>query len=242
MVAPSVPDHHRLLSIDQLAERSGITVRNIRYYAGRGLLPPPTLRGRTGLYGPDHLARLELISELSALGFTLTAIEGHLERLPDSATADDLALQRALLTPWVPEQLEEVDRAELDRRAGRTLGPDDLTALEGIGVVSLLADGRVRLHGPATLSSGLAVLDSGLPADTWRRAHRIIERHTTALADELMAMFQEEVLQPYRDRGRPPDERRRLAEALSQLKPITVRGVVTAFGRAVNRAIRDRMG
>lgn len=242
MVAPSVPDHHRLLSIDQLAERSGITVRNIRYYAGRGLLPPPTLRGRTGLYGPDHLARLELISELSALGFTLTAIEGHLERLPDSATADDLALQRALLTPWVPEQIEEVDRAELDRRAGRTLGPDDLTALEGIGVVSLLADGRVRLHGPATLSSGLAVLDSGLPADTWRRAHRIIERHTTALADELMAMFQEEVLQPYRDRGRPPDERRRLAEALSQLKPITVRGVVTAFGRAVNRAIRDRMG
>jgi DNA-binding transcriptional MerR regulator len=242
MVAPSVPDHHRLLSIDQLAERSGITVRNIRYYAGRGLLPPPTLRGRTGLYGPDHLARLELISELSALGFTLTAIEGHLERLPDSATADDLALQRALLTPWVPEHLEEIDRAELDRRPGRALGPDDLAALEGIGVVSLLADGRVRLHGPATLGSGLAVLDSGLPAATWHRAHRIIERHTTALADELMTMFQEEVLQPYRDRGRPADERRRLAEALSQLKPITVRGVVTAFGRAVNRAIRDRMG
>ncbi len=57
-----------------------------------------------------------------------------------------------------------------------------------------------------------------------------------------MALFQDEVLQPYRDRGRPADERDRLAEALSQLKPVTVRGVVTAFGRAVNRTIREQLG
>jgi hypothetical protein len=49
------------------------------------------------------------------------------------------------------------------------------------------------------------------------------------------------VLQPYRDRGRPAEERGRLAEAFSQLKPVTVRGVVTAFGRAVNRTIRERI-
>jgi hypothetical protein len=55
-------------------------------------------------------------------------------------------------------------------------------------------------------------------------------------------MFQDEVLQPYRDRGRPADERARLAAALAHLKPITVRGVVTAFGRAVNRTIRQRLG
>src|SRR3954452_20488529 len=103
------------LTIDQLAERSGISVRTIRFYAGRGLLPPPQLRGRTGLYGEDHLARLELVSELSALGFTLSAIETHLERLPSTAGAAELALQRALLTPWVLEQIEEIDRAELHR-------------------------------------------------------------------------------------------------------------------------------
>lgn len=240
MAAPPVSDQ-TLLTIDQLAERSGITVRNIRFYSQRGLLPPPQLRGRTGLYGPDHLARLELVSELSALGFTLSSIESHLERLPDSAGAAELALQRALLTPWVPEQIEEVERAELDRRAGRTLGAADLEALEGLGVVTALDDGRLRLHGAATLGSGLAVLDSGLPYDVWRRAHELIEQHTTALAEDLMKMFQDEVLQPYRDRGRPADERSRLAEALAQLKPVTVRGVVTAFGRAVNRTIRERM-
>ena len=117
MAAPSLPQQRDELTIDQLAQRSGITVRTIRFYAGRGLLPPPRLRGRTGLYGPDHLARLELVGELSALGFTLAAIESYLDRLPPTAGADELALQRALLTPWAPEQIEDVDRAELDRRA-----------------------------------------------------------------------------------------------------------------------------
>jgi DNA-binding transcriptional MerR regulator len=231
-----------MLTIDQLAERTGISIRTIRFYAGRGLLPPPQLRGRTGLYGPDHVARLELVTELSALGFTLAAIEGRLEKLPATAGAEELALQRALLTPWVPEQIEDVDTTELDRRAGRPLGPDDLRALEGLGVITRLDGDRMRLNGAATLGEGLAVLDSGLPTETWKRAHQIIERHTTALAEELMTMFQAEVLQPYRDRGRPADERSRLAEAFTQLKPITVRGVVTAFGRAVNRTIRERVG
>ena len=91
------------------------------------------------------------------------------------------------------------------------------------------------------LACALDVLDSGLPPAFARRAHQLIQRHTAALADDLMAMFQEEVLQPYRDRGRPAAERRRLAEAFTQLKPITVRGVVSAFGRAVNRTIRERL-
>ena len=227
------------LTIDQLAERSGISVRTIRFYAGRGLLPAPRLRGRTGLYGPDHLARLELVSELSALGFTLAAIEAQLARLPAGVGAEELALHRALLTPWVPEQVEELTVDELARRAGRPLNPADLDVLEGLGVITR-TEGGVRLHGPALLGQGLEVLDSGLPTETWRRAHAIIERHTTALAEDLMAMFQDEVLQPYRDRGRPAEERARLATALAQLKPITVRGVVTAFGRAVNRTIRQR--
>src|SRR5581483_8818908 len=81
-----------LLTIDQLAARTGISVRTIRFYAGKGLLPPPKLRGRLGLYGPDHLARLELISELTGLGFTLAAIEGFLARLPRSIGAEGLAL------------------------------------------------------------------------------------------------------------------------------------------------------
>jgi DNA-binding transcriptional MerR regulator len=233
-----------MLTVDQLAERTGITVRTIRFYAGRGLIPPPVLRGRTGLYGPTHVARLGLVSELSALGFTLAAIESHLRALPAGAGAEELALRRALLTPWAeqaPETDAVIDGGELERRAGRALSATEIDALVGLGALER-TDGGVRLRGPTSLHEGLALLGSGLPIELWTRAHRIVERHTSAMAEELMELFQAEVLQPYRDRGRPPAERGRLAAALQQLKPITIGGVVTAFGRAVNRTIRDRLG
>src|SRR5689334_5671530 len=109
------------LTIDQLAERSGISVRTIRFYTGRGLLPAPQLRGRTGLYGPDPLARLRPVDELSALAYSLAAIEAALPRLPPEVGAEELVLHHALLPPWVLEQVEEQTFAELARRAGRSL-------------------------------------------------------------------------------------------------------------------------
>lgn len=230
------------MTIDELARRSGISVRTIRFYAGRGLLPPPQLRGRLGLYGPDHLARLELVCELSSLGFTLAAIEKFLDRLPPTAGAEELALQRALLAPWVPEQLEEIETAELERRAGRALDDDALDALQALGVLERLDRGRVRLHGSASLTIGMQSLDVGLPLEVLRRSNELIVRHTASLAEDLMRLFQDEVLQPYRDRGRPAEERHGIRELLARLKPITVQGVVTAFGQAVNRTIRERLG
>lgn len=245
---PELPDElptDDLLTVDQLADRTGVSVRTIRFYAGRGLLPAPRLRGRTGLYDTAHRARLELVSELAGLGFTLAAIERQLERIPHDAGPEELALQRALLTPWIPDPGEDLDRAGLDRRAGRSLSDDDVAVLEALGALTRLPAGSphaVRLHGAVALGSALEALDSGLPPELWQRAHALIEQHTAALAEDLMALFQDRVLQPYRDRGRPADERSRLAAALSRLKPITVGGLVTAFGRAVNRTIRDRVG
>lgn len=52
-----------------------MTVRNVRAYSSRGLLPSPRLEGRTGYDGPDHLARLTLVREMLDQGYTLTAAE-----------------------------------------------------------------------------------------------------------------------------------------------------------------------
>src|SRR3954452_17012186 len=67
------------LTIDELARQSGMTVRNLRAHQSRGLLPPPEVRGRTGYYGADHLARVELIRDLQTEGFNLEAIRRLLE-------------------------------------------------------------------------------------------------------------------------------------------------------------------
>ena len=74
------------LTIEELAGATGMTVRNIRAHQSRGLLPPPQVRGRTGYYGREHVARLELISEMQADGFNLQAIKRML--LATIVTAD----------------------------------------------------------------------------------------------------------------------------------------------------------
>ncbi len=75
-----------LLTLDELCSRVGLSVRNVRFYTSRGLVPPPLRRGRSGYYTPEHVARLELVQELQAHGFTLSAIERYVARIPDDAT------------------------------------------------------------------------------------------------------------------------------------------------------------
>ncbi|HEX2313740.1 MAG TPA: MerR family transcriptional regulator [Thermomonospora sp.] len=226
------------LTVDELAARAGVSVRTVRYYAGRGLLPPPRLRGRTGLYGAAHLARLELVRELASLGLTLAAIERHLERIPLDAPPEDLALQRALLSPWAPDRPEELDRHELDRRAGRHLDDEALKRLEALGVVEPLPGGGVRVASPALLRVSAELADLPLPLDTLVASYEAVDRHTTALAEELQRTFQETVVRPYRERGRPPQEREMLLEMAARLKPLMIQSLVTSFQHAVDRVLR----
>ena len=123
------------MSVEQLASRVGMTVRTVRFYAGRGLIPPPRSEGRNGYYGPDHLARLELVRELQAHGFTLSAIEGYLENIPRDASPEQVAIHRTLLAPWMPDLPETVKRPDLETRSGRSLSDDDLELLVAIGVI-----------------------------------------------------------------------------------------------------------
>lgn len=227
------------LTIAELAVRTGISVRTIRFYAGMGLIPPPVVRGRLGLYGECHAARLELVRDLQALGFTLAAIEGYLARIPLDRSPEDLALHRALLAPWLPEQPETVDRAELDARAGRALDDDELARLATLGVIRRDGAQTWTLTSSDMLGYGLSLLDAEMDFEVQLASQQIIERHTSALATELVALFHNTVLREYRERGRPPELRARLLALLQRLKPVSVDGVVTNFQLAVNRAIRE---
>ena len=71
------------MTIGELAELVGMTVRNIRAYQSKGLLFPPEIRGRVAHYSGAHAARLELIASLQREGFTLAAIRRLIE-MPES--------------------------------------------------------------------------------------------------------------------------------------------------------------
>lgn len=81
------------LKLDELAQRAGISARTVRYYVQRGLLPPPTFRGKDSSYGESHLLRLKVIRVLQAAFYPLETIKGLL------ASKDDAALRELLASP-----------------------------------------------------------------------------------------------------------------------------------------------
>src|SRR5213592_3990268 len=127
------------LTIDALAQRTGMTVRNIRAHQSRGLLPPPEIEGRTGFYGPDHIARIELISEMQAAGFNLAAIKRLLEDKPGS-DSDMLGFKRALMAPWEDEEHEFITAEDLFERLDLDMDNPSLTRLNRAVKMGFLVD------------------------------------------------------------------------------------------------------
>lgn len=70
------------LTIGELATRSGVTPRTIRYYVELGLLPPPYGAGRAAGYGPEHVGRLETIKRLQLARLSLEEIREQLSSMP----------------------------------------------------------------------------------------------------------------------------------------------------------------
>jgi DNA-binding transcriptional MerR regulator len=113
--------------IDELARLAGSTVRNIRAYQDRGLLPPPRLEGRVGMYDDTHLARLRLIGKLLARGYTFAIIKdllGAWETGKD--VAEVLGLEKVLTDPWSDEIPGTATYEELVAKFGSGLDDDEV--------------------------------------------------------------------------------------------------------------------
>lgn len=72
---------HSYLQIGEVAERTGVTQRTLRFYEEKGLLKPPSrLDGGFRLYSEEDVQRVEHIRRMqSLLGFTLAEIKELVE-------------------------------------------------------------------------------------------------------------------------------------------------------------------
>ncbi|WP_405982734.1 MerR family transcriptional regulator [Streptomyces sp. NBC_00158] len=95
-------DSDELFSIGELSRRTGLTVKTIRFYSDRGIVPP-TDRSPAGyrLYGPEALARLDLARTLRDLGLDLATVRRVLDReasVPEVTEAHARALDVQIRT------------------------------------------------------------------------------------------------------------------------------------------------
>ena len=230
-----VPGEGELLTVDELAAATGLMVRTTRYYAGLGLIPPPARRGRMAYYSAQHRARLELIRALQDHGFTLAAIEKYLARLPEDASVEDLAVQRAMLTSWKSGGHEVVTRRQLEARLGHKVDAGQLERLEAMMGIRAVGEGRYELL-PA-FDVGVKSLDLDIPVDSLVAAGEAINRHMDALADELTAVLKDRVLAPYLVSAKTEEDKVRFEQTMSRLRQLTLEAVVSGFQRAANQVI-----
>lgn len=226
------------LTVDELAARAGMTVRTVRYYAGLGLIPPPERRGRQAYYADLHVARLELVRALQDHGLSLTAIEDYLARIPADGDADEVAVRALSLTTWSPHAPEVMNRAALERRAGRPLDERTLDLLTAVGVIEVAehVEGQFELQPGFDAAVKLLSLDVSIDGIT--AAGLAVRRHTEALAEELTEIFAHHVVGPYRARTHhTPEEAASFQSMIVQLRQLTLEAVVSGFQRAANQVI-----
>ncbi len=222
------------LTIDELAARTALTVRTVRFYATQGLLPPPVRRGRIAYYDARHRMRLDLVRTLQEHGYTLAAIERVLARIPVDAAPAEYAVQAAVLAPWLPQQNEQYDRASLERQVGRRISDAELGYLVTVGALERVDDDAFRTS-PVTLGHAVELMKLPVPTSVLHDSAAIIEEHATAVANGLTDVFIKAIWGPYQ-RGEIDHEQ--VVAMLARLRPLAVQGLVSAFGRAADRAAR----
>ncbi len=231
----SVESLRELLTLDELTNRLGLSVRTVRFYTTKGLVPPPIRRGRSGYYTPGHVARLELVQELQSHGFTLSAIERYLSRIPADAAPEDIALHRTMLAPWQSQAPEEMTRSELDRRTNRTLSDDDLATLAALGIALRTKRGRYEVA-MSQLTVGLGLLDLGFPTEAAIAASDVYAEHGREIAKELNDLFRTMVWPVYKESGASPAK---LREVVERLKPLSIASLVAAYESAMDEENRE---
>ncbi|GAA3977524.1 MerR family transcriptional regulator [Streptomyces marokkonensis] len=225
------------LTIDELAARAGVTVRTVRFYGTRGLLPPPAIGPRrVGHYGREHLARLALIEELQHQGMTLAAIERYLKQLPPDLSAHDLALHRAVVASWAPRTAESVTREELGRRAGRPLTDDEVGRLAAMDVVTRDADARdgdtYRVD-VGLLRLGVELLDVPFSPETLLAARTALLEHSRAAARDLSRLLRDAVAER---------DARDVRSLSAHMHPLVVQALLTTFQRSLREELREWLG
>ncbi|WP_421701353.1 redox-sensitive transcriptional activator SoxR [Aliiroseovarius sp.] len=135
-----------MISIGQMAERTGLAVSAIRYYETEGLVRPIRTVGGQRQFHRADIRRLSFVRITQQLGFTIAEIRAQLDRLPEARTPTK--------RDW--ERLARGFRAELDRRiTAMEALRDNLDGCIGCGCLSLQ---RCKLYNP---DDGARQLGSG---------------------------------------------------------------------------------
>lgn len=154
------------LTIEELANQSGLPLRTLRFYIQEGILQGPDTRGKFARYSQQHLDRIELIRRLKDLRTPIQEIKHMLENISEEELHQLLKYQDLVVSQFTNLQVNQFK----ERRISEA-GKSALDYIQNIFPdISKDASGDTRI----TLRSPLAQIAEGKEVkrsrqETWRR-------------------------------------------------------------------------
>jgi DNA-binding transcriptional MerR regulator len=220
-----------------------MTVRTLRAYQSRKLLPAPEVRARMGYYSNRHVSRVELVKDLQAEGFKLDTIARMLDKTGDS-DAEILQFSRTVKSLFGETEPQIVDVAELAERFPTDGNQEELIArAEKLGLLRRLDDDRFEELAPRVLRAGRDAM-TFLSVDT-RRALKLVEqlrRHADGIAKLYLELYLETVWKPFAEAGQPDDEWPAVQAALERLRGIAEEALLGVFELAMADRVDETFG
>lgn len=214
------------MTIDELAQYGRLPVSTVRMYQNKGLLPPPTKRGRVGYYNVDHRNRIDLIAHLQQRGFSLAAIKDALDSWSRGASLSGL-LGVGEVVPELTRRPLRLSPAELaERFAGVELTQADIQRAAEIGVIQI--DGAdIVVSNPAFAAIGPEVARLGVPVAEILDEYEVLRDQVVAIAERFRNVFDRHVWTRFVDDGMPADSIAGLTTDVAKLSQLA-NGVVNA--------------
>jgi len=225
------------ITIDALAARTGMTVRNLREWRAMGLLPAPTMRGRSGYYDESIVERVATVQRLHADGYTLELIRRMLDAGGDLGE-EAAAVAIALRAPFRAPDAATVDPLELAARWGVTDEAMFERAVE-LGLMRRLVDGSLEFTSARVARVGEALHRLGLSIDDTLEATAAVRTHADGIAQIFEGVWRRHVWEPFVAAGMPPERYHAIAEALAEVPQVALDAVIGLFTVAMDDQIAD---
>ncbi|GGX05745.1 MerR family transcriptional regulator [Streptomyces noursei] len=222
--------------IEDLAHLSGATVRTIRAYQDRGLLPRPERRGRANVYGDAHLARLRQIADLLDRGYTLASIKELLEAWDAGRDLGGvLGLVAEIDGPWTDEKPTRITRDDLDAAFGGTPNEQAVAEAVELGVLVRVParDDEFLVPSPQELAVASELHAAGVPLLAISGHLRELRGQVEHIASRFLDFTAEHVFQSFLNHPPTEAETAEATALVRRLRPLAQQTIDAELARAM---------
>lgn len=205
-------------TIDELARQAGTTVRSLRVYAERGILPPPQVKGRTGFYGPDHLNRVQTISRLLDRGIKLNGIRELLEAWDRGDDLGDIlgVAEPGATQSTAPPTGDTIAATELEQRYRDV--PHGLARVVSAGLYEPVDAATYRIADPQLIRIFDQLEGAGMPVDALLGELERLRADCDRIARRFVDLFHRSAWEPYQHSERTAADQAVLADRVAETR------------------------